>query len=181
MASAALVAVVGVTGCGGSSDTTATPPTASVPSSISVTSTAFHDGAQIPTRYTCDGRGAIVPLRWSKPPDGTKDLAVLVDDPDAPGGTYTHWILLDLPAKARAVADRETPGAHEAKNSAGSAGWTPPCPPKGDSAHHYRFTVYALRSATGLGNGASIADARAAIDKLAFAKGTLVGRYARAG
>lgn len=178
----ALAATVLLTGCGGG-DTGgggSTEPAGTVRATITVRSDGFADGAGIPTRYTCDGAGAVPSLRWSSVPGAARALALVVDDPDAPGGTFTHWVVLDLPADTRSVRAGQPPaGAVQGHNSAGSIGWTPPCPPPGDGSHHYRFTVYALDARTDLPRGAAISAATDAVRAHAIARGRLTGTYAR--
>jgi Raf kinase inhibitor-like YbhB/YbcL family protein len=150
------------------------------PARIALRSPAFHDGATIPDRYTCASVGKSPPLTWSGVPRGTQSLALLVEDPDAPGGAYVHWVLFHLPPGLHRLASGSIPdAAREAENSAGSRGWTPPCPPQGDAPHHYEFTLYALRSSLPQPDGASAADVRAAIGRAAIARGRLVGRFGR--
>jgi hypothetical protein len=168
-----LLAGVLATGCGGGGGGT-TVPTPSVPTTVRVTSSAFADGATIPDQYTCAGGGQSPPLTWSAPA-GAAAEALVVDDPDAPGGTFVHWVVVDLPGSADGLpAGGAVPaGATQARNSAGGTGWTPPCPPSG--THHYRFTVYALRAAAGLADGAGTDDALSAIGRLATGRGQLTG------
>jgi hypothetical protein len=97
----------------------------------------------------------------------------VVSDPDAPGGNYYHWVVIDLPAGSTGVAADLPAGARELKNSGGHPEWTPPCPPSG--THHYQFTAYALTTATGLPADASLDDAFAAISRDTIARGTLTG------
>jgi Raf kinase inhibitor-like YbhB/YbcL family protein len=147
---------------------------------ITVTSTATAEGAPIPRRYTCDGEEVSPPLSWNGAPDDAAALALVVDDPDAPGGTYVHWVLFALDPSLTALQLGTVPaGARQAKNSAGDAKYKGPCPPKGDGAHHYRFTIYALRSAIDAPNGAATNDALSAIRDAATAKGTLTATYER--
>jgi Raf kinase inhibitor-like YbhB/YbcL family protein len=151
---------------------------------LAVTSTAFGDGEAIPARFTCDGQEVSPPLAWVAG-DGADGVAaqpaawaLVVDDPDAPGGTFVHWVVLDIPSRTHAVATGSVPsGATQAQTSAGSASYAGPCPPSG--THHYRFTVYALSAATGLPDGAPTDDALDAIRAKADAQGTLVGTYSR--
>ena len=145
----------------------------SAPSTLTVTSGAFADGGTIPAEFTCTGGGRRPPLAWSGDLRGAKALAVVVDDPDAPGGTYYHWIVVDLPAGTTRLGEGAPPGGREIRNSAGRASWTPPCPPSG--THHYRFTVYGLSAATGLASVASLNDALSAIKRTAVVQGRLVG------
>jgi Raf kinase inhibitor-like YbhB/YbcL family protein len=148
------------------------------PTSIEVTSTAFREGGTIPRKYTCDGEGVPPPLAWTNIPANAGALALVVDDPDAPRGTFTHWILLDLEPTAATLAERGVlPGVKQAKNSGGKNGYYGPCPPSG--MHHYRFTVYALSGPTGLLDGAGLDEALQAIDSKAIARGRLTGLYSR--
>jgi Raf kinase inhibitor-like YbhB/YbcL family protein len=144
-----------------------------------VTSASFTDGGAIPVRFTCDGDQTSPPLSWSDGADATPAAwALVVDDPDAPGGTFVHWVVFDIPAGTRSVAPGAVPaGGRQAVGSAGSAGYAGPCPPSG--THHYRFTVYALSAPTGLDDGVGADDALAGIRAGADAQGTLVGTYAR--
>jgi Raf kinase inhibitor-like YbhB/YbcL family protein len=112
-------------------------------------------------------------------PPGTRSLALLLEDPDAPGGTFLHWAVYRLPARAdRLAAGRVPNGAVQGRNSFGKTGYGPPCPPKGDRAHRYVFTLYALRAAPKLAAGAPPADVRAGLTGAA-AKGVLTARYGR--
>jgi Raf kinase inhibitor-like YbhB/YbcL family protein len=161
-----------VAGCSDESEPAVQPAT-DAPTTLTVTSTAFEEGGAIPEQYTCDGDGEVPPLAWSGDLGGGESLAVVVDDPDAPSGTFVHWIVLDLPAGTTSLGEALPSGAVEAENSAGDSGWTPPCPPSG--THHYRFTVYALRSSTGLEDGVGMDEALTAIDDAALARGRLTG------
>ena len=157
--------------CGGRS--TPAPPAPSAARSLVVTSTAFAEGAAIPAEFTCTGGGRRPPLAWSGDLHGATALAIVVDDPDAPGGDYYHWVVVDLPAGTAGLGEGAPPGGREIGNSGGAASWTPPCPPSG--THHYRFTVYGLSAATGLPADASLDDALSAIQRTAVAQGRLVG------
>jgi Raf kinase inhibitor-like YbhB/YbcL family protein len=149
-------------------------PTPSSSRSLLVSSGVFSAGKPIPFDYTCRGSGLFPPLSWSGDLSGVAGLALVVDDPDAPAGDFLHWVVLDLPPTASGITTTSLPGgAHQAKNSAGTLGWTPPCPPAG--THRYRFTVYGLRSMTGLSDGVDAVAAQAAIVKAASVSGQLVG------
>lgn len=166
-----LIVVLALAGCG-----TSLPPhlpASSVASSLTVTSTAFAERAQIPLAFTCAGAGDRPPLAWSGDLHGATALAVIVDDPDAPGGEYYHWGVVDLPAGTTGLGATVPAPAHELKNSSGGLGWTPPCPPS--DTHHYRFTVYGLSAPTGLAAGADVRDALTAITKTAVVQGRLTG------
>ncbi|MFW6112670.1 MAG: YbhB/YbcL family Raf kinase inhibitor-like protein, partial [Chloroflexota bacterium] len=116
---------------------------------LSVYSAAFKEGGRIPQKYTCKGQDISPPLKWENAPDETRAFTVIVDDRDAPGGVFTHWVLFNLPAStselpaAIPAQERLPGGALQGKNDFGRIGYSGPCPPPGP-AHHYRFTVYAL-------------------------------------
>jgi Raf kinase inhibitor-like YbhB/YbcL family protein len=166
---AALLGLSVVAGCGGHEG--ASVPRSSAPATITVTSAAFADGATIPVRFTCRGAGGVPPLHWTGVPGEAQSVALVVSDPDAPGGTFLHRVAYDLPGGDVELRDgRLPPGAQEAQNSAGRSGWSPPCPPSG--THHYLFTVYALRGHVA---GVSNAEVLDAIARQAIAKGQLTG------
>jgi Raf kinase inhibitor-like YbhB/YbcL family protein len=163
-------------GCSGGES--ASPARPHVPSVVRVSSSAFPPGGRIPTRYTCDGAETSPPLAWTGVPGKARALALVVDDPDAPGGTFVHWVLLDIPVGVTSLREGQAPSeAVQATNSAGRASYTGPCPPQG--THHYRFTVYALSAPTGLPAGASLDRAMQAVARRAVAQGRLVGTYRR--
>jgi Raf kinase inhibitor-like YbhB/YbcL family protein len=111
---------------------------------LDVTSTAFTMNQAIPAEYTCTGGETAPDLSWSKPPAGTRSVAVLVEDPDAPKGTVTHWLVTGIPASTTSLAKGGAlpAGAVAAKNEKGKLGYMGPCPP--DGVHHYHFKVFAL-------------------------------------
>jgi Raf kinase inhibitor-like YbhB/YbcL family protein len=171
-----------VSGCGGeeTSDSGAGDAPAATTASIRVTSTAFTDGASIPVGFTCDGEETSPPLAWTAGDAAEEPAAwaLVVDDPDAPGGTFVHWVVLDIPPATRSLAAGVAPpDSTQVTNSAGSAEYAGPCPPSG--THHYRFTVYALPAVTGLTADAGLDDALAKVRSSATATGTLVGLYER--
>jgi Raf kinase inhibitor-like YbhB/YbcL family protein len=150
---------------------------ATITDSLVVSSPAFGEGETVPSVYTCHGDGTSPPLAWQGVPDATAELAIVVDDPDAPGGTYVHWIVTGLPPATAAIDAGQLPaGAHQATNSAGKSAYSPPCPPKGE--HRYRFTVYALSTAITLTDDASTDAALKAIRTAASARGRISGRVA---
>lgn len=111
---------------------------------LEVRSSAFPNQGSIPSEFTCQGASVSPPLSWAGVPKATQSIAILVEDPDAPRGTFTHWLITGLPASARAL-DRDPvlpAGAVVSRNDAGSIGFTAPCPPSG--THHYHFQVFAL-------------------------------------
>jgi Raf kinase inhibitor-like YbhB/YbcL family protein len=151
-------------------------PAASAPATITVTSEAFPAGSPIPTPYTCRGANTSPPLHWTGIPDRATVLALVVDDPDAPHGTYRHWIVVDIPAgTAGAGAGQPPAGGRQLPNSAGHARYDGPCPPSG--THHYRFTVYALSHALDLPDGAGLDRSLPAIDAATLARGQLTGTF----
>jgi Raf kinase inhibitor-like YbhB/YbcL family protein len=143
-------------------------------STLRLSSPAFAAGGRIPRSFTCDGAEKIVPLRWSGVPAGTRSFAVVVDDPDAPSGTFTHRLAWAIPAAARSLAGR---APREGSTSAGRVGWVGPCPPSG--VHRYVFRLYALRSPLRLDAGADRAALLAALKGHVLASATLIGRYGR--
>src|SRR5262249_35694545 len=120
-----------------------------------LTSSAFKHHGAIPKEHTCDGADLSVPLSWKNAPDGTKTFALVADDPDAPRGTWVHWVLYDIPAAVHELAagmgheESLQNGAKQGKNDFGKIGYGGPCPPSGP-AHHYYFKLYALDQMTGL-------------------------------
>jgi len=150
---------------------------------IKVTSRAFQEGGMIPRRYTCDGEDVSPPLAWTGVPEGTKTIALIGDDPDAPMGTWVHWVLFNLPANIKELAeavpaDKELlSGAKQGRNDFRRIGYGGPCPPGG--THRYFFRLYALDSVLDLAAGASKADLLKAIQGHVLAEGQLMGKYKR--
>jgi Raf kinase inhibitor-like YbhB/YbcL family protein len=157
-----------------------------LPAVLEVASPAFVDGAPIPERFTCDGDDLAPSLSWSAVPAGTGSLAIVVDDPDAPGGTFVHWIVTEIPAGTGETTEGQSPGVQH-ESSFGVDDYRGPCPPRGDDAHTYRFTVYALDSdgtVCGPGEGDACPDPSVdeTLDHIAEhvrAEGVLTGTYAR--
>jgi len=151
---------------------------------MNLTSTSFQEGSRIPAKFTCNGAGVSPQLAWSAPPAGTASFALLVTDPDAPGGTFVHWVLYNLPAGTRALpeglpAEGQLPdGALQGRNDFGEIGYGGPCPPPG-SPHHYVFTLYALDAKLNLPVGATRAQVEAAMQGHILASGRLVGLFQR--
>jgi Raf kinase inhibitor-like YbhB/YbcL family protein len=146
---------------------------------LDLTSGAFADGQPIPARYGCDGAGEAPALHWGEPPRGTRSFALVVDDPDAPGGIFRHWGVFDIPASARSIGGGKTVGT-EVTNDFGKAGYGAPCPPKGRGPHHYHFRLFALDTAKlGLTPAAKVAGVENAAAQHALAEGELVGTYER--
>lgn len=141
-----------------------------------LTSEAFGEGQTIPTIFTCDGADQSPPLAWSDPPDGTRSFALVVDDPDAPSGTFRHWGAYDIPASARSPAG-DFP---QAVNDFGTSGYGGPCPPKGHGPHRYRFKLIALDvDKLDVANSAKVQDVEAAAEKHLVGRAELTGKYER--
>jgi Raf kinase inhibitor-like YbhB/YbcL family protein len=181
-----IVLPLALAGAACSSSSPATTPTAgltpqataSTSPAMTLTSTAFTDGASIPVEYTCDGANTSPPLAWTGAPSATRAFALLMEDPDAPSGTFVHWVLYDLTSGSSLPAAVATDAAiaTQGENSAGRRGYTGPCPPRG-SMHHYRFTLFALDAPTGLLPGAPAAELRSAIEGHTLATATLTGTF----
>ena len=162
-------------GCG-SGGQAQNEPLPRAPERLKLMTTAFPDGGTIPRDFTCDGGGSPPPLSAAGVPDTARELALFVDDPDAPGGDFSHWIVYGIPARDGPLLVKE---GHEGRNSLGRVGWAPPCPPDGDAPHHYVFVLYALSKPSGLEEGDSVDEAIAAVKPAVTARGTLTGRYGR--
>ena len=157
-----------------------TPAAPAQTASIRLQSPAFADRVWLPRRFTCDGAATSPPLSWSALPRGTRSLALLLEDPDAPGGTFLHWAVYRMPGRTDHLAAGRVPaGAVQGRNSFGKTGYGPPCPPKGARPHRYVFTLYALRAAPKLPPGAAPDEVRAPLVAEAAAKGVLTARYGR--
>jgi Raf kinase inhibitor-like YbhB/YbcL family protein len=144
---------------------------------FTVTSPAFADGQPVPTEFTCDGNDAPPPIVVADPPKDAKSFAVIMDDPDAPNGIFTHWLAYDIPVDGNAL--RAT-AARTLKNSFGRTGYGGPCPPPGHGSHRYYFTVYALDVPALDLPGGTRDDLEAAIEGHTLAKAAFMGRYERA-
>jgi Raf kinase inhibitor-like YbhB/YbcL family protein len=143
---------------------------------LRVSSPAFIDGSRLPQRYTCDGAGDEPPVQAGTVPARTRELVLVVSDPDAPGGTFVHLTRYDISPRGDGSVDQ---GGREGRNSAGDIGWTPPCPPEGDGRHRYVWSVYALRDHSGLEEGASPDEVTAAVREGVLANGAITARYGR--
>jgi Raf kinase inhibitor-like YbhB/YbcL family protein len=143
---------------------------------FTVTSPAFADGEPVPREFTCDGNDAPPAMTVSDPPDGTKSFAVIMDDPDAPRGTFTHWLAYDVAAEGSAL--RATAGK-TLENDFGRKGYGGPCPPPGHGPHRYQFTVYAVDVPALDVSGGSRDDLETALKDHTLAKARLMGRYER--
>lgn len=152
--------------------------------SFELTSTAFGAEETIPDRHTCEGADVSPPLSWGDAPEGTRSLALICEDPDAPGGTFTHWLLYGIPATRDELPEGvETEpslswGAAQGRNDFGNVGYGGPCPPMG-STHRYFFRLYALDEQLDLPPGASRHQLLSEIEEHALARTGLMGRYSR--
>ncbi len=146
---------------------------------LKLTSDAFQNGQPIPLQYTCDGEDQTPALSWGEPPQGTKSFALVIDDPDAPSGTFRHWGVFDIPASARSIGGNQRVGT-EVANDFGKPGYGGPCPPKGHGPHHYHFKLFALEvDRLGLSPDAKIVDIENAARQHAIGQAELVGTYER--
>ncbi|MGW5153127.1 YbhB/YbcL family Raf kinase inhibitor-like protein [Rhodococcus koreensis] len=135
-------------------------------------------GGRFPREFTCDGADRLPRLRWSTPPPGTQELAIEMLDPDAPGGTFTHWLVYGIPPGISSLAAVPA-GAAEGVNDFGRRGYRGPCPPRG-AAHHYHFVVLALGTRLGLEAGARRSDLESRISGHVLGRGEVVATYQRA-
>lgn len=148
--------------------------------SLKIFSSAFTEGALMPIRYSCDGDDISPQLKWSDAPAGSKSFALIMDDPDAPMGTWDHWLLFNIPAVTTELAENisQLPsGTRAGKNSWGRLGWGGPCPP--DREHRYFFKLYALDTVLDLPAGSSKAQIEAAMQGHILGEARLMGRYDR--
>jgi len=157
--------------------------------SIEITSNAFSQGESIPVQYTCTGdassslKDVSPPLAWGEPPAGTQSFALIMDDPDAPGATWVHWVLFNIPADTRGLpesvgANPTLPnGSISGTNSWGRTGYGGPCPPSG--THRYFFKIYALDEMLAIPPGANKGELEKAMVGHILAEGELMGTYAK--
>jgi Raf kinase inhibitor-like YbhB/YbcL family protein len=157
------------------------PPSAK---QMQLTSAAFKNNESIPQQYTCEGKNISPPLAWTGAPAGTRSFVLIVDDPDAPHGVWTHWVVFDLPADTMGLPE-DTPrsqsitgNAKQGTNDFKQVGYGGPCPPPGKS-HRYYFKLYALDSMLDLKPGSSKKQVEAALANHVLAQGQLIGTYQR--
>jgi Raf kinase inhibitor-like YbhB/YbcL family protein len=144
---------------------------------MKITSSAFHEGGNIPSRFTCDGSDTSPPLQITGIPSEAKSLVLIADDPDAPGGLFTHWLVWNIPPQTNSIAEGSAPKGVQGTNDFGKSGYRGPCPPPG--THRYSFKIFALDRELDLRAGAKRSQLDAAMKGHAIAQGELVGRYAR--
>jgi hypothetical protein len=145
---------------------------------LTLTSTAFGNGEEIPRRYSCDGDNISPPLAWSGQPPETRSLALVVDDPDAPGGTFTHWLAWGIDPSADQLLEGKAAPV-EGRNDFQSDGYGGPCPPPGHRPHRYFFRLHALDTELDLGAQADRDDLERALADHVLATAKLVGTYER--
>ncbi|MFH0765263.1 MAG: YbhB/YbcL family Raf kinase inhibitor-like protein [Calditrichota bacterium] len=183
-----LIAIVTAAGCGGNqggdSQNISKSPGKAGSKVLEITSSAFENGGLIPVVYTCDGEDVSPPLNWGDPPPGTAVFALVCDDPDAPVGVWTHWLIYNIPRASRGLPEELAPeleqadGTRQGRNDFNRIGYGGPCPPSGQ-AHRYYFKLYALSSPLDLPGGASRAHILSAMEGLVLAEGQLMGKFGR--
>jgi Raf kinase inhibitor-like YbhB/YbcL family protein len=144
---------------------------------MKIISSAFQEGGNIPSKFTCDGGDTSPPLQIAEVPSGAKSLALIVDDPDAPSGLFTHWIVWNISPQTGAVGEGSAPKGAQGTNDFGKAGYGGPCPPSG--THRYYFKIFALDRELDLPPGTKRSQLDAAMKGHVVAQGELMGRYSR--
>jgi hypothetical protein len=147
-------------------------------SEFALESGAFQHAEPIPSRHTCEGEDLSPPLRWANVPDGTRSLALIVDDPDAPSGVFTHWIAWGLDPGSGGLGEGEA-APSEGRNDFGTTGYRGPCPPPGHGAHRYHVRLHALDAEPELASGAAKSELEQAIEGHVLTTAELVGTYER--
>lgn len=151
-----------------------------VPATIEVTSSDLLPGGEIPAAYTCDGEDAPPTLSWSGVPEEANALVIVLEDPDAPSGTFVHWLVAGIPPATERILPGGLPaGAVQGRNDFGDTGYGGPCPPAGDEPHRYRFEVLAVDASLDVAEGFTRDDLAAALEGHAIARGELVASYGR--
>ncbi|MDD3661830.1 MAG: YbhB/YbcL family Raf kinase inhibitor-like protein [Candidatus Dojkabacteria bacterium] len=147
---------------------------------MNVTSSAFGNGETIPVIYTCDGENISIPIDIADVPEGTDNLALIMDDPDAPNGTFTHWLLWGIDPTAPFIPEGSVPsGIFIGTSDSGTKGYTGPCPPANDEAHRYFIKIFALNMNPGLPAGSTRDAVDTAIKNSVIARAELMGMYKR--
>ena len=152
-------------------------PVAAGGAMMKITSSAFHEGGDIPSKFTCDESDTSPPLQITGIPSEAKSLVLIADDPDAPGGLFTHWLVWNIPPQTSSIAEGSAPQGVQGANDFGKSGYRGPCPPPG--RHRYSFKIFALDRELELRSGAKRSQVDAAMKGHVIAQGELVGRYAR--
>jgi Raf kinase inhibitor-like YbhB/YbcL family protein len=147
---------------------------------VEILSEDFSDGQRIPARFSCEGEDVSPSLRWEHRPNGTAQFALTCEDPDAPRGTFVHWLMWYIDPSVGGIRDGEVPrNARQGRNDFGKIGYGGPCPPPGHGVHHYHFTIYALSEPIDLEEGATIDDLRSAMGGAILDQATLIGTFER--
>jgi len=144
---------------------------------MKITSSAFQEGGNIPSKFTCDGSDASPPLQITGVPSEAKTLVLIADDPDAPSGLFTHWLVWNIPPQINSITEGSAPKGVQGTNDFGKSGYGGPCPPSG--AHQFVFKIFALDRELDLRSGAKRSQLDAAMKGHVIAQGELIGRYAR--
>jgi Raf kinase inhibitor-like YbhB/YbcL family protein len=158
-------------------------PTQEAPMALTLSSSAFAPGKSIPDEFSCKGRNISPALAWTGAPANTASFAVILDDPDAPSGTFTHWVIYNIPAASQSLAQGVAPqptfddGAAQGRNSGNRQYYEGPCPPSG--THHYYFRLYALDTRLDLPPGATVDQLRKAMQGHILAQGELMGTFSK--
>jgi Raf kinase inhibitor-like YbhB/YbcL family protein len=182
-----LISVI-LASCSSSTTTTAQPSATSISESestateatmsLTLTSDAFANGQSIPAKYSCVGKNISPALAWNEPPAGTQSFALIVDDPDAPAGTWVHWVLFNIPVSTLSLDESmDTSAMSAGRNSSGKMSYDGPCPPSG--THRYFFKLYALDSTLSLSPGATKEQLLAAMKGHILAQGELMGTFSK--
>lgn len=172
---------------GGSGASESAVTTLSTTTSLTISTAAFADGETIPQRFTADGADVSPPLSIDGVPDEADSLALVVDDPDAPGGTFVHWLLWNVPADTETIPENQPQarqiealgGAKQGTNGFGELGYRGPRPPADDGPHTYRFTLYAIETPVNVQAGARKGRLDEAMADNTLASARLTGEYAR--
>jgi Raf kinase inhibitor-like YbhB/YbcL family protein len=147
---------------------------------VDLSSAAFTDHTLIPERHSYGGGNVSPPLEWSGIPGGAEELALLCEDPDAPGGTFVHWVVTNISPKSTGMEEGALPpGALVGRNGFDELGWGGPHPPAGDQPHRYRFQLYATDRPLALGEGADADEVHALLAGCVLDRATLVGLFGR--
>lgn len=152
---------------------------------LTLTSSVVGDGKRIPTRFTCDGEDVSPPLQWHGVPEGTRSFVLICDDPDAPGKTWTHWGLYDIPGETTRLdvgypTDERVGQTRQAVTDFGRVGYGGPCPPRGHGTHHYHFRLLALDvERLGLSGRPTVPELEKAARAHMIAEDEIIGTYAR--
>ena len=144
---------------------------------MKIESNVFENNKMIPTQYTCYGEGSQIPISISGVPENAKNLALIVDDPDAPNGEFVHWVIWNIPPETLTIVDNDLSQAVEGYTSLDKPGFVAPCPPSG--IHHYNFNLYALDSTLSIVKSSDKADLIKAMERHIVDRATLVGLYGR--